>query len=414
MDRTGETDGTVDGRQGAPPSPAHRRRVVTATATAAVLLSVGGLVGANWVQSPSQAAADSRAPSPDVITAPVTRQVLRSTVVLRGTFADDRTVSSEPTTVASTETSSQPARLMVTGVYAHPGQSVRAAQVLVEYSGRPVFALKGDVPAYRDLAFGERGKDIAQLQASLQSLGQSTAPDPRGVFGSGTEKAVEWLYRRLGYPAPVSPAGEPAAQAMVPASEVVFVPDVPARVVSVPVRVGDPVKGPVVTLARGEMTLTGRLDPSRQGLVTAGMKAQVLAETTGVQAEGTVESVGGLVVPGDKAADGADGAPADAAGGDAAYLPLTVRPATVWDPAFVGLDVRVTITAAATSRAVLAVPEAAISAGADTRTTVTVVGTGGAKRVVPVTTGVSADGLVEVTPPSGAVLAPGEKVVVGR
>ncbi|WP_327289085.1 peptidoglycan-binding protein [Streptomyces sp. NBC_01198] len=412
----------------------RRRRTVLGTAAVAVALSVGGLLGSSWVQSPSQAAADTRPPRASVITAPVVERVLRSTVVLRGTFSDGRTVSAVPTSVALTRATSQPSQLMVTGVYAHAGQSVRAAQVLVEYSGRPVFALKGTLPAYRDLTFGEEGKDVAQLQDALRSSGHPTGSDAKGVFGTGTEHAVERLYAKLGYPVPVNAAGPqsgsgtavdggdgaagaaappaaPAAHAMVPASEVVFIPSLPARVVSVPVRVGDPVKGSVVTLARGGMTLTGYLDPSQAGLVTAGMRAQVLAEATGAQADGTVESVGAPVTPDSGGAGDSD---SQKTAGGAAYLPLAIRPAAAWDTRFAGQDVRITITAAATDKAVLAVPQAAISAGADARTTVTVVAPSGVQHVVPVRAGVSADGMVEVTPLDGGRLAAGEKVVVGQ
>ncbi|MFI9106638.1 peptidoglycan-binding protein [Streptomyces fildesensis] len=406
----------------------RRRRVVIATAVIAVVLSVGGLLGSGLVQSPSQAAADSRPPKPSVITATVTKSVLRSTVVLRGTFSDGRTQSATPTTVAATEASSAPAQLMVTGVYTHPGASVGAARTLIEYSGRPVFALHGELPAYRDLTFGEQGKDVAQLQSALRSSGHATGSDAKGVFGRGTESAVKRLYAALGYPVPVTvastapstdgkgdataPPAAPVTHAMVPASEVVFIPSLPARVVSVPVRVGDPVKGPVVTLARGGMTLTGMLDPSQAGLVAAGMKAQVLAEATGAQTDGTVDSVGTLVTP--SAGKAGDEPGATPANGGAAYLPLTIHPGTAWDGRFAGQDVRITITAAATDTAVLAVPQAAISAGADTRTTVTVVGPAGAQRVVQVKAGVSADGMVEVTPQGGGTLTAGETVVVGR
>jgi peptidoglycan hydrolase-like protein with peptidoglycan-binding domain len=401
----------------------RRRRAVIGTAVAAALLSAGGMVGSGWVQSPSQAAADSRPPKASVLTAPVVRQVMRSTVVVRGTFSDGRTVSATPTAVAATAVSSQPATLMVTGVFTRPGRTVRAARALVEYSERPVFALPGALPMYRDLTFGEQGKDVAQLQAALRSLGHSTLPDTEGVFGTGTERAVTALYGALGYPVPVDAAAddstvttaEPAkpaaetAHAMVPSSEAVFVPALPARVVSVPVRVGDAVKGPVITLARGGMTLTGMLDPAQGGLVTPGLKAEVLSEATGAHAAGTVESVGTLVTPG----DGKSGDTASSGGATSPYLPLTIRPAKSWSTRFAGQDVRITITAAATSGRVLAVPEAAMSSGADTRTTVTVVDGAGRQRTVQVEAGVSADGMVQVTPLHGG-LAAGDDVVVGR
>jgi hypothetical protein len=196
---------------------------------------------------------------------------------------------------------------------------------------------------------------------------------------------------------------------MVPSSEAVFVPALPARVVSVPVRVGDAVKGPVITLARGGMTLTGMLDPAQGGLVTPGLKAEVLSEATGAHAAGTVESVGTLVTPG----DGKSGDTASSGGATSPYLPLTIRPAKSWSTRFAGQDVRITITAAATSGRVLAVPEAAMSSGADTRTTVTVVDGAGRQRTVQVEAGVSADGMVQVTPLHGG-LAAGDDVVVGR
>ncbi|MFB6848445.1 peptidoglycan-binding protein [Streptomyces sp. NPDC056373] len=428
---------------------ARRRRTAVGVATVAGFLSVGGLAGSGLVRSPSQAAADTRPPPPSVITAPVVRQVLRSTVVLRGTFANGRTISAQPTSVAATEAPSRPAQLVVTGVFTKAGRRVEAGRTLVEYSGRPVFALPGAVPAYRDLVFGEQGGDVGQLQKALASLGYGTGGDSRGVFGPGTEQAVRALYRHLGRPAPVSredgttgddtssgrgdvasgaahsPDGEdaagaqgrvpPAEHAMVPASEVVFVPNLPARVVSVPVQVGDPVKGPVITLARGGLTLTGQLDPAQAGLVTPGMKVSVLAEATGAQARGTVESVGALVTPGDGKdgpEDSQDSQDSGGATGGGAYRPLVVKPAKAWSAAFAGQDVRITVTAAATAKEVLAVPEAAVTAGADTRTAVTVVTDTGGRRTVRVTTGVSADGLVQITP-VGARLGPGTRVVVG-
>jgi hypothetical protein len=200
---------------------------------------------------------------------------------------------------------------------------------------------------------------------------------------------------------------------MVPASEVIFVPSVPARVVSVPVKVGDPVKGPVITLARGGMTLTGKLDPAQAALIAPGMKVSVLSEATGAQARAGVESIGSLVTPGDdKTSSDGSSDPGTALTGGGAYRPLVLKPDKAWSTAFAGQDVRITVTAAATAKAVLAVPEAAVVAGADTRTSVTVLTAAGVRRTVRVTTGVSADGMVQVTP-IGAALKAGDRVVVG-
>lgn len=385
------------------PSPFRRRhRIVLIVAAAAALVSVGGIAGATLVRSPAQVAADTRPPAPNVITVPVVRQVLSRTVVLRGTFSDGRTISATPSSVAGVSGDTGGTRLVVTAVAVHAGESVGAGQPLVEYSGRPVFALPGAIPAYRDLVPADSGKDVAQLQRALKSLGYSTGSDPTGTFGDGTQGAVTRMYSAMGYDAPRS--NQAPGGVMLPSSEVVFVPTLPARVVSVPVAVGDNVKGPVITLARGGMELTGAMNPADEGLVKAGMVATVLSETTGHQAKAVVASVGSLTT--------SQAGTADAATTDGAYIPLRIRPDRPWPTAFDGQDVRITVTAAATNGRVLAVPEAAISSGADAQTTISLL-EGGRHRVLPVTTGVSADGMVQVTPLGGS-LAAGDRVVVGQ
>lgn len=81
------------------------------------------------------------------------------------------------------------------------------------------------------------------------------------------------------------------------------------------------------------------------------------------------------------AGDAADRVSAQGSGttanGGIPYLPVQVTRAGTWDNRLDGQNVRMTITAAATTGAVLTVPEAAINAGADARTSVTVVRPGG-------------------------------------
>ncbi|WDN52917.1 hypothetical protein [Streptomyces clavuligerus] len=457
---------------------ARRRRLAVAVAVGAAVIAAGGMAASGWVQSPAQAAADTSPPAPSAVTAPVERKVLRSTTVVRGTFSSGRAVAARPVSVAATATSDPTGTLLVTGVFTRPGRPAPAGRALLEYSGRPVFALPGAIPAYRDLSPGDRGKDVDQLQRALRSLGHGTGADAAGRFGSGTAGALGKLYRAMGYEPPLAapgakaqaedtgtgtapsldtaatgparpptstgtgrgggatsdpslalaPTAAPAvrdavAQPMLPASEVVYVPGLPARVVSVPVRVGDSVDGPVITLARSGMTLVGRLDPAQAGLVTEGLAVTVLSETTGAEQRGTVDSVGKPVTPAPGGKPGA-GTGAEGSGtGDTApdkdptaltpHVPLTIKPTRPWDDALAGQDVRITITSAATDGPVLAVPLAAVSAGADTRTTVTVLTGRTEQRTVEVKAGVSADGMVAVTPVNGGLRA-GDQVVVGR
>jgi multidrug efflux pump subunit AcrA (membrane-fusion protein) len=70
------------------------------------------------------------------------------------------------------------------------------------------------------------------------------------------------------------------------------------------------------------------------------------------------------------------------------------------------------VVAATTRAKVLIVPVAAVSAGADGKTAVTVVVADGSRRRVEVRPGASGDGYVQVTP-IGAALRPGDQVVVG-
>jgi hypothetical protein len=411
---------------------ARRRRGVLAVASAAALLSLGGLGGAMLVKSPAQAAADTRAPKASVITASVGSERLARTVVLRGDVTSGATLSITPTEVADSRalgggTNPGGSSPVLTRKLAHVGDTVKAAEPLVEFSGRPVYVLPGRIPAYRDMLPGESGDDIAQLQGALAKLGLYHGGDKHGYFDTATKKAVVALYHRLGYPVPVTggsagkgggskATGEP----FVPSSEMAFASSVPVRVVGLPAAVGDKVSGPVVSLATGGLKLTGYLDPSYQGLVKEGMKVRITSETLGLTASAGVSSVGELVTPGDKTGSQTSGDNASAqdgngpANGGVPYLPVQVTRIGTWDNRLDGQNVRMTITAAATTGAVLTVPEAAINAGADARTSVTVVAPDGSQHRVRVTVGVSADGKVQVTPAGTARLRAGDRVVVGQ
>jgi hypothetical protein len=77
-------DGSA-GRQAVPGSRlARRRRVLLGVGIAAALLAIGGLIGASFVKSPQQLAADTAPPPPTVTTAAVVSQVLTSSVQMRG------------------------------------------------------------------------------------------------------------------------------------------------------------------------------------------------------------------------------------------------------------------------------------------------------------------------------------------
>jgi peptidoglycan hydrolase-like protein with peptidoglycan-binding domain len=384
-------------------------------AVASAVLSIGGLIASTQIKSPAEQLAEAAPPQPNVLTAAVQHEVLSTTVVLRGTFSPAGQITVTPTTVASTPGNPGNGALVVTRLPVGQGQQITPGEVIAEYSGRPIFTLPGSIPAYRDMTVGETGSDIAQLQKALNRLGYSDT-DHSGTFGTSTRQAVMSFYEHIGYSVPTSASGT-----VVPMSEIDFVPQYPAYVESLSTQVGQKVTGPIMTLSVGGLVLTGQLDPSEAGLVKPGMPVQMLSEATGQSATGHVAQVGSTVdsqnssstdsSDTDQSGQGQSQAQ-DQDGSGAPYTAVLVTPGKPWDQSLDGQNVRLTITSASTLGPVLAVPEAAISTNAAARTTVTVA-TGTSEKVVEVRTGVSADGLVAVTP-VGTTLQQGDEVVVGQ
>ncbi|MEU3905101.1 peptidoglycan-binding protein [Streptomyces goshikiensis] len=162
------------------------RRGVFGVVGGAVLMAAGALLATAVVKSPAQLAAEAGPPAQGVLTAEVERRVLAETVVTRGTVVADQSVTVAPPGV-------------VTKLPLKAGDPVAAGRLLAEVSGRPVFALRGAVPMYRDLVPGATGDDVAQVQAALRELGHGTGHDAAGVFGPGTKAALAELYRAVGY-----------------------------------------------------------------------------------------------------------------------------------------------------------------------------------------------------------------------
>ncbi|MER6312616.1 peptidoglycan-binding domain-containing protein [Streptomyces sp. NPDC001581] len=494
----------------------RRRKVLGAVVVAAALFSVAGVGVGSIIKSPAQAAADKAAPPPSVLSAALEKRVLKDTVTIRGTVTADQSVQ---VTGAAAGAAGGGAKPVVTKVNVKAGETVAPGKVLVETSGRPVFALQGALPVYRDLKPGATGQDVAQLQQALTALGHRTGADAKGTFGPGTKAAVQAFYATIGYdvvpaspqdkeqvegaqtavtqadraftsakeaweraksgaagqatPAPGATEGaaagpaagkspdpktgsatggtasgggggggadpvkearramdyaaedltkartklsevQAAAGPMVPAGEVVFLKGFPARVDAVTATVGAAVGERLLTVSAGDLVVRGLLAQHEKGMVRPGQKVQVLSELSGVTATGTVLSVADAPAPPPAPGGGQDGAQGGTAAGSAQGYLMIVKPDGMLDVALAGQDVRVTVEAAASSGPVLSAPVSAISAGADGRTSVTVLSGDGTRRRVEVTPGMSADGFVEVSAAAGGQLAEGEKVLVGE
>jgi HlyD family secretion protein len=446
----------------------RRQRWLLVIATSAAVLSLAGLGVSTLIKSPADVAAATKPPSPTTLTAAVERRVLTRTLTLRGTVQPAVTVDVTPTSVSAGGTGGN-SRMVVTGVRARPGDSVNAGQVLVEVSGRPVIALPGAIPAYRDLRPGAKGADIAQLQDALRALHHADT-DTRGYFGPGTKRALGELYSDIGYEAAITgqqdeeaikaakkqlrsakdalaqaPAGtnvdalrqdvtdaeqsvaqlEERSGVMLPLSEVAFISGLPAHVVQSTAVVGGEVHAPLLSVSVGDLVVAAEVTPGDKQLLKAGMKTQVDADSLGADATagGTVTSVGdrpstGQSGDGQNSGSGSNGQNSGSSGqgsGSVGPLHYSVAVAFAAQPPreWLGEQVRVVIELASSATEVLTVPVSAVFADMQGKSTVLRTGADGTQQRVVVQAGLSGDGFVEVTPVDGRLDA-GDRVLVGK
>ena len=181
----------------------RRRVILLAVIGLAVIASVGGLLISTTIKSPAQQAAETKAPGLTRLTAPVQDTVIRNTVQADGLITKPPQISSLSSGGGGGGGGGGGnAQQVVTRIFHPPGSFVSPGNVIIEVAGQPFFVFQGTVPAYRDMAPGESGSDIAQLQAGLGSLGFSAGGDASGAYGPGTSAAVAAFYQSLGYKAP--------------------------------------------------------------------------------------------------------------------------------------------------------------------------------------------------------------------
>jgi HlyD family secretion protein len=423
---------------------------------AGVLATTGvGILATKLIRSPQEALADTAAPSRGLLTAPVELRVLTDTVVLRGTV----------TAGSSLEVTPVPAegRPVVTRMRVGTGQEFAAGSVLIEVAGRPLIALAGPIPAYRDLRPGMSGDDVAQLQKSLRQLGHGPQRAD-GVFGTGTKTALTNLYNELGYEVATTGDGDDAAvtaaqqQVTVARRALDEANEALARVQQNPPTPAPGEPDPVRQAQKQVRFAREDLDSARKALAellrTTGPmlplseyaflpsfpgRVEKSTATVGVDVVAPLLTLssGALLVradlnPGQRALikDGmavkilselnnitAEGVVSsigelaqDQNGGRT--HPMVVVPTGTLDRKLAGADVRLTVQAAATEGEVLVVPISAVYADADGTASVLKVNPDGSQTRVQVTPGVSGDGYVAVVSDGGS-LASGDIVVVG-
>ncbi|MEX2652250.1 MAG: peptidoglycan-binding domain-containing protein [Acidimicrobiia bacterium] len=148
---------------------------------------------------------------------------------------------------------------VVTSVGVAPGATISFGDVLYTVDLRPVAAAEGTVPAFRDMALRVEGEDVAQLQRLLAQL-EFYQGEADGEFDSSTRGAVRAWQESLGV----------ADDGVVRVGDIVFVPDLPARVVlSEDVKVGATLVGGELAVRRvsAEVRFWIPLSPEQRNLV---------------------------------------------------------------------------------------------------------------------------------------------------
>ena len=160
----------------------------------AVLSAGGGIVIGSRLKSPADAASERAAPVASLITVPVEMRQLVSTLIVSG---ETRYVEPTPVRLAGAVGASGGEQQVITRLPDLDAEVVEGA-LLFEISGRPVFAMRGELPMYRQLTPGSKGPDVLQLETSLQTLGfaPGTVDD---LYDAGTEAALDAFYQSRGY-----------------------------------------------------------------------------------------------------------------------------------------------------------------------------------------------------------------------
>ncbi|MDQ4096674.1 MAG: hypothetical protein M3144_02230, partial [Actinomycetota bacterium] len=258
-------------------------------------------------------------------------------------------------------------------------------------------------------------EELAAAQEALTALGEPTTAntiDPSVIQQARVDAAtadadvdkaraaLTFAQRRLGLMQQrMARFGASASKygIAVPADEVLFLPTLPVRVDDAKLKAGDEVVGPVMTVTNAQLIIDSALSRDDAKLVRQGAPVTLRAPDLGVDGTGTVTHV--ATSPGTN-------------GVDPQRFYLEVTPNNI-GTSLVGASVVQPIAVESTEGEVLAVPVAAVSAGADGVTRVEVQSRNGELRPVVVTPGLSAKRLVAVTPVGGE-LAPGDLVIVGQ
>ncbi len=405
----------------------RRRRTAVGAAFALALLSAGltgGWFAASHFQSPEQRDAQAKPPVPRDIVVEVKKGRLEQTI--------NAPVAVAPAGVTTAAIPLNCDPCVVTAARTATGSLLRYGAVALEVNGRPMFAVAGAFPYYRDLTSGLRGPDVRQFQDMLRSLGYRIPTQERGTFGSATARAVIRWYASAGYDSYLLTAAD-AADDPTESSRAAESSDAAGRSDSAPPSAWSPARGSEASTGGGSVTV-----PLSDLLVVGGLPRTSVG-IPGVGTRLTTDNArlslsnGGLQltssVPAGTLAAIKAGSPALLTDQAGAHVTATATPRQVAPDATDGtIDyhlekplpsgwAKATIVAAITAVAVtdeetLIVPTRAIITRTGGATGVLRRGTDGAVREVAVTALGSLGGETAIRPTSDGTLDAGDEVVV--
>ena len=231
------------------------------------------------------------------------------------------------------------------------------------------------------------------------NIARSQRTEGRKVDTAPYRAAVKAAERQLDDAKKELASARNAARPFLPAAEALFLTELPRRVDSVNVSRGSVVDGPAMSVSGATIELTGSAADADAKLLTVGDEA-FFELPDGTEHRAVIAKI-----------DSESGA----SRATISFTPDPLEPEMVQQ--IQGTNVRVKIPVGATDGAVLSVPYAALTAGPGGESRVEVVDGDprdehATTRLVVVTTGLAADGYVEVTPTDGDLKA-GDLVVVG-
>lgn len=167
---------------------------------------------------------------------------------------------------------------IVTRAGVRAGAAISSGDLVAVLDERPVFAMAGTIPTYRDLGPGAVGDDVKQLQISLAALGYYDY-DADGKYEKGTARAVYDFYVDREF-RPLNVSGRPVdftqrETAGVPASELTFAPGGAAVAVSSCGTVAQRVAGPLCELQSGDAITVISVEGTEADRVKTGQSVEV-------------------------------------------------------------------------------------------------------------------------------------------